>query len=270
MKLPTITKKQQEILHLLYTYRFLNRIQIQALLNHKDKRRISAWLKDVRQKQYVQWIYDSKDLATKTKPAIYYIGLNGVRWLKQQTYLGEDGQEYYLYLPTEVHKRYKEATRQPDFIARCLLIADCAIVLAAKSINRTHYTSLTAADYNDPNSDYSFLTELHPHACFIRQTPRTTTVYLLEVFDPTTPRYMIKKRINDYITYLENDEWQDATADDTTPIVLLVCPTTAELIYVKRRIHRLREETDEESYLRVTTTQNLKLEGIAGKIWEEA
>ena len=36
--LPNITHKQTEILNHIYTHRFLNRIQIQALLNHKDKK----------------------------------------------------------------------------------------------------------------------------------------------------------------------------------------------------------------------------------------
>jgi len=71
MKLPNITTKQEEILKLLYRYRFLNRIQIQALLNHKDKRRIIAWLSDLRSKGYVEWIY-STDFTEKSKPAIYY------------------------------------------------------------------------------------------------------------------------------------------------------------------------------------------------------
>jgi hypothetical protein len=48
--LPPLTPKQQEILKLLYKYKFLNRTQIQTLLSHKDKRRIITWLKDLREK----------------------------------------------------------------------------------------------------------------------------------------------------------------------------------------------------------------------------
>ena len=40
MKLPKITTKQEEILALLYRYRFLNRIQIQTLMHHKDHKTI--------------------------------------------------------------------------------------------------------------------------------------------------------------------------------------------------------------------------------------
>ena len=81
MKLPKLTTKQQEIIHLLYRYRYLDRIQIQTLMRHKDKRRVLAWLKDLRDKDYVEWIY-STDFIEKSKPAIYYLGINGVRYLK--------------------------------------------------------------------------------------------------------------------------------------------------------------------------------------------
>ena len=51
MTIPYIAAKQQEIPKLIYKFRFLNRIQIQTLLNHKDKRRINSWLKDLSEKE---------------------------------------------------------------------------------------------------------------------------------------------------------------------------------------------------------------------------
>src|ERR1035437_7237643 len=105
MTQPPITIKQHEILKLLYHFRFVDRIQIQAFLHHKDKGRVSAWLKDLREKQYIEWIY-STDFAEKTKPAIYYLGINSVRYLKA---LDEFPVE-------ELRKRYKESTRKQIFI----------------------------------------------------------------------------------------------------------------------------------------------------------
>lgn len=46
-QIPKITYKQKTILGLLYTHRFLTRIQIQTFLNHKDKKTINLWLKDL-------------------------------------------------------------------------------------------------------------------------------------------------------------------------------------------------------------------------------
>ena len=57
-QIPKITRKQREILDLIYSHRFLTRIQIQAFLKHKDKKTINLWLKDLRSKNYINWIYD--------------------------------------------------------------------------------------------------------------------------------------------------------------------------------------------------------------------
>lgn len=94
-KPPKLTKKQQEIVKLLYRFRFLNRIQIQAFLGHKDPKTINLWLRDLRAKGYVEWIY-STHFAEKTKPAVYYLGLNGVRYLRTLTGTSkdEDGETY--------------------------------------------------------------------------------------------------------------------------------------------------------------------------------
>src|ERR1039458_4149791 len=124
MPLPTITTKQQEILQLVYRYRFVDRIQIQALMGHKDKRRSSRWLKDLKEKHYIEWIYDDTNLTNKTKPAVYYFGLNGIRALRTN---GE-------YLPDELRKRYHESSRQLGFKDRCLLIASCGVSLEAKTV----------------------------------------------------------------------------------------------------------------------------------------
>jgi hypothetical protein len=54
MTIPYITPKQQEIPKLIYKFRFLNRIQIQTLLNHKYHKRIIDWLNDLVGKEYLE------------------------------------------------------------------------------------------------------------------------------------------------------------------------------------------------------------------------
>jgi len=284
MKLPTITKRQQEILKLLYRYRFLNRIQIQALMNHKDRKTINLWLRDLKEKNYVEWIY-STHFAEKTKPAIYYIALNGVRFLKQQVYVATDGEEYEAYLLEELRKRYRESSRSRTFTDHCLLIADCCISLEAKTKdtgNKLSYSYVTKADYIDPDNEYHFLHEselIYPDLCFVKQERKKgedlTTSYLLEVFDPTFPRYRIKKRLSNYIEYLDNGEWQSETENDEPPIILLACPRTSDPIYAKRRTRGLladiwEHDDEDRPQIRFATIDKLKEHGVTGKIWEEA
>lgn len=254
-QLPPLTTKQQEILKLLYKYRFLNRIQIQALLKHKDKRRIISWLKDLREKEYVDWHYNTTDFIAKSQPGIYYLSLNGIRYLRG---LNE-------YPTEELRKRYKEPTRTQGFINHCLLIADCTIALQNKSSGNVTYTIVLRADYADPDNKYHYLNELKAHLYFEKQQGTTTTSYLLESIELTLPRYQLRKRIKEYVEYLAD------YSDTNPPIALFICPTTADLLYVKRRVKKLHEEeSDEDTHIRVTTLDKVQTSGVTSMIWEDA
>ncbi len=266
MKIPDITKKQQDILRLLYTYRYLDRIQLQQALNHQDKRRVLAWLKDLREKQYIEWIYSS-DFIGKTKPAIYYLSLNAIRYMRSLD-------EYPI---EEIRKRYKDGNRSRTFIDRSLLVASCCLTL--KVSNQTasgipSYSWASEAKYIDPDHDYHFLAEhevLRPNLCIVKQNKQgdVTANYLLEVFDASLPRYRMRRRLKAYVAYLDDQEWE---GDDPQPIVLLVCSSATDMIYAKRATKKLIEDTyadDGEIRIRFTTAEMLRQEGIIAKIWEE-
>lgn len=273
MQLPNITLKQREILKLLYSYRFLDRIQIQTLMNHKDYKRINVWLKDLREKHYVERIYSS-DFAEKTKPAVYYLGLNGIRYLKTLD----------AYSLEELRKRYRESSRSQTYIDRCALVADCCITLTKQRTDTTTYYYETEADYLE-DSYYHFLSEselIRPHLCFSKNEYDYTShedvtidSYLLEIFDATLPRYRMKKRLTNYMKYFdeEDSEWEEETDNDKLPIILLVCPRTTDLIYAKRRMRGLLAEEwehddEDRPHIRFTTIDKLKERGVSGEIWE--
>ena len=318
-ELPKLTKKQQEILGLLYSFRFLNRIQIQALLRHKDPKTINLWLRDLRARGYVEWIY-STHFAEKTKPAIYYLSLNGVRHLRTLTRTVEantdgntkqsDGSTVEiqpLYPPEELRKRYKEPTRSQTYIDRCVLIADCCLELeredaknkaagedsASNTKSRTtRYNYQTEAAYLLERSYYHFVTDLddepiHPHLIFCQdklnkdgKEEKTLESYILEVFDATLPRYRMKKRLSDYVKFLddEGDTWKEQTNTNKLPVILIVCPRMSDLIYAKRRTRKLvadawywEADDVEKPRMRFTTLEKIRERGmLAREIWEQA
>ncbi len=254
--LQSITTRQQEILSLIYTYRFLNRTQLQALLKHKDKRRLISWLKDLREKQYLDWRYDATNFISKSQPAIYYLSINGIRYLRETN----------EYPNIELRKRYKESTRTQVFIDRCLLIADCCIALQAKSTDEVEYSCVLPADYIDTTSSMHFLNDLKPHLFFTKRSETETINYVLENFELTLPRYQLRKRIKDYVEYI--DTWDDEMGP--VPITLFICATIADLLYVKRRIKKEIEDTySSETQIRVTTLEKVKTMGVSSKIWED-
>lgn len=234
----------------------MNRTHIQTLLSHKDKRRIISWLKDLRDKQYIDWHYDSIDFIAKSQPAIYYLALNGIRFLRDQNHYPNQG----------LRKRYKEPERTQAFLDRCLLIADCCIRLRNNSKDSAEYSYILPADYAGLDNEYSFLDELRPQLYFSKHQDGNDTNYLLESFDATPPRYQLRKRLKDYVDFL--DEWNKT--NESHPIALFVCATTADLLHVKRRVKQHIRDEDIDAQIRVTTLGKIKTSGVASMIWEEA
>jgi hypothetical protein len=278
INLSKITSKQREIINLLYQYRFLNRIQIQEFLRHKDKKTINVWLKDLKAKGYIDWIYEPDDFALKTRPAIYYISLAGIRHLK-------DNSDHPL---EEIRKRYRESTRSQSFVDRCVLIAETCLVLERArdevSYPQSWYFYETEAEYLE-DSYYHFILGaelIKPQLCFQELNydmgePYAVQQYLLEIFDPGLPRYRMKKRLSNYVEYLddEGEEWKKEERTEKLPIILFVCPRTSDLIYAKRRTRGFLaeiwdEEDGEKPTIKFATEDDFKKHGVLGDIWEEA
>jgi hypothetical protein len=278
MNLPKITPKQQEILNLIYTYRFIARKQLQILLGHTDKRRVSSWLKELREQQFIDWIYDPLDPNERSTPAIYFLCLNGIRFLRQTK----------QYTEADLRKRYKDNERQQDFIAKCLLLVDCTIHLHARNMaseetnEGVQYAYALEADYANPDHDYNLVAEseyIHPDLIFtktIEDDATTAQAYLMQLFDPTTPRYMVKKKLKGYVEYFDSNEpetWQEQTEQEELPIVLIACPTLTGLIYAKRYTKKQLEEHGlvdrEDVHIRFATIEQVKRQGMTSMIWEE-
>ena len=145
---------------------------------------------------------------------------------------------------------------------RCLLVADCCIALIAKSDDKLRYTFSLPADYTDPNNPHHYIAELNPHLYISKHRGDSDTEYLLENFEQTLPRYQLRKRLRDYVEYLN-----DAN-DPSSIVVLFACAGTADLLYVKRRVRSLVDDND-SLQVRVATSDKLKLSGITSDIWEE-
>lgn len=267
MKLPKTTHKQQEIIELLYSYRFLNRVQIQSLLHHKSHKTVTVWLQDLRDKQYIEWIY-STDFEKKSKPAIYYLSINGVRYLRSTG----------NYPLNEIRKRYYESDRSEGFISRTIVLGGICIELAGKSSESLRYVGQTAAQYALPGSTFHFMqeiTQLRPDLCYSKQKDASTgTIYLVELLDATLPRERVKRRLKRYVDYLdyEHSDWQKLSGDTKRPTVLFICPSVEELLYCKRRTRRLLRDIPHrgELHIKFETLDTVQAKGFLNNQWEEA
>src|SRR6266403_1239308 len=114
-----ITKKQETILLLILTFRFINSKQIQQFLGHKDHRRINAWLKDLAEKHYIVREYKPV-FGTLTKPAVCYLSLLGRQYIRNTLFFMDDK---YLVRLRDDTKRSK------PFKVKCQLIADFYLII---------------------------------------------------------------------------------------------------------------------------------------------
>lgn len=258
MTLPKITNKQTEILTLIYQFRFLNRTQIQQLLKHKDPKTINTWLKDLNEKQYLNRIY-SNTIGANTKPAIYYAGINTTRYYKS---LNQDNAIY-------LKKLYRDNERSQSFIDDQIFIAN--ICLNFSEINtkgEINYTYETAAGVTS-NSSYKFMEDLSPQLIFTKKTKSKIKQYVLVQLDSALPKYMIKKKMKNYIEFFYTNEWEENTGQPF-PTILFTCQTLALMLYAKQTMKRLlddyQEPEDFEAWF--ATNDKIREQGINAEIWE--
>src|SRR5687768_9303547 len=126
MFLPKITKKQNQIILLLYKFRFLTIKQIQKILSHKDAKNIKKWLRDLREKKYITLaqIVNPNDV---TKPYIFCLDTKSKLIIKNLEKINE----------SFLDRLHKEKTLTEDFIYHRLFIVDFYIHFLEKKPDNT-------------------------------------------------------------------------------------------------------------------------------------
>ncbi len=236
---PKVTPKQLEILIYLYRFRFLNRSHIQQLLHHKDSKTINVWLKDLTDKNIIGRQYSTK-LKENTKPAIYYLIAKS-----RQIITGESGVDEKL-----LKKRiYREKTRSLRFIDHCLTLADFYLkLLNASDKERLYFFTKT-----DLSTHY-YLPYNRPDAYIAKEKGKTIKRYFLDIVDEGTPRFILRKRIEQFIEYYDSNRWQEETGHPF-PSILLLCPNEEMKAYLQKYISQKLEEeiqADIDFYLTIT------------------
>ncbi len=298
-ELPTISKKQKEIMDLVYKFRFVNREQLQRLFGHKDASRLNKWLKDLVEKKYLGRIYSHK-LLENTKPAIYYLNNNGIILVRYK----EDGEKLDI---KYLKKFYEDKHASQTFVNHCVTLFEFYIQLkkAEEVANKDFIEKRKKLkDYDPdldkkldyhietktemwiekqlhlyPNEDFGETKQYIPDLYFERFTNLTegdmdSSTYFLELFDPKVPRYAIKYRIKQYIKLKEEGKWKNEYTgmDGKFPIIILIFPHQQKLNglskYIKDQLERSYESEGLIFFL--TTYQKAMTETLVGNpnIWK--
>ncbi|MFA7253851.1 MAG: replication-relaxation family protein [Patescibacteria group bacterium] len=262
----TITTKQQEILTLIYKYKFLNRIQIQSFLKHKDHRRINSWLKDLTEKEYIKRIW-SNGYIERTRPSIYYLAPNSLAYLPKRYFITP---RYFPKITAEAGAGASER-----YITDSLLLANLSLSFLGKNKKAVNSLVVTKTELAEPYSDYSFLTEakIKPELLFTRKASNksVTKYYLLEVIERYASFILVRNKIKRYFDLYYSNDWEDNIEGDF-PTVLFACHSMYLLIYAKRYARRIRadEYPDADFTIQFALLENIKTNESDGEIWEKA
>ncbi len=221
----TITPKQLEILILLYRFRFLNRQQLQTLLNHQDTKRINTWLKDLTDKTIIGRHYSTK-LKENTKPAIYYLLTKSKTFLLGQPPVNDK---------LLMKRVYREKTRSQRLIDHSVLLANFYLDLL-KTVTDEKLSFFTKTDL----STHYYLPYNRPDA-YIAREGKAIKRYFLEIIDDGTPRFMIRKKIEQYIEYYDANTWQERTGHPF-PAILFLCPNDLMKNFLHKHLSQVMEE----------------------------
>lgn len=249
----TITPKQLEILTLIYRFRFLNRTQLQTLLNHKDTKRINTWLKDLTDKNILGRIYSTK-LKENTKPAIYHLATKSRKILLDQ----EDTNEKIL------NRAYRDKNASQKLINHSLFLADVFLLLKNDSLSnnqKLHFFTKTEL------ADHTYLPYNRPDAYIALKDKKQSKRYFLEIIDEGTPRFMLRKKISQYIEYFDEGIWKNRTLHDN-PSLLFICPNQSIKEFLYKHIAQVLEEETSDLQFFLSLKSEIQIEGITTSTWQ--
>ena len=243
----TIKQKQTEILILLYRFRYLNRVQIQTILNQKYHSRVLKWLNDLKENDYIECEYDKK---VASSPSVYALAPKSRFILKGNPAVK----------PRLLGHTWRDRTYSDEFRSHCLFLGN--IYLSLISLTERIGAELHYYTKPDLHGMKHLITPI-PDAYFaIEERSGRTKRYFLDLFDDLPPR-VLRTRINHYFKYYDSDEWQENT-DKPFPEIIIVCPSDRIRSHLNYYIQsKLEEDSDLSFYL--TAREIIKTQGLNSK-----
>ncbi len=245
-----ITNKQNIILTLLLTFRFLNSKQLQQFLLHKDHRRINSWLKDLVDKQYIERDYKPV-YGILTKPAVYNLSNKGRAYFKSS---------YPYHFPKYLRRISRDTKASKGFRIRCQIIADWYLMLfpisdskcipiidillkelTTDTEGKEEKVPLNILQFFTPSYFPSFilLGRIKPDAYLRKRTRNGITHGLLIALDAYIPRLMLRYLLERIFTSLDEEYWEEEDVDSLH--IYILCPNNMIIIYLRRLLQSFFE-----------------------------
>lgn len=241
-----LKKSQLTILRLLYRFRFLNRSQIQIILNHKSHYRILTWLNNLVEQKYI-----NKDFTRKfgALPSIYWLATKASKALAKSTDLTTH----------DLKIIYKEKNRSVSFRDNCLLVAD--IFISLTKLTQTVGSKLHFYTRTELWGTKGMILPVPDIYFAIEEPDGRIKRYFLDIFSTNDPRMWYRKRIKQYLEYYDEGYWQKST-DRSFPEIILVCGDEVMKRYAEKNIKKLLDDEGSDLQFYLTTILKIQILGL--------
>ncbi len=255
MTLQPITLQQQTLIPLLFSFRYINRLQFQHYLGNQNPSHINRQLKDLVDKAYFRKIEEGseRDYQGYSKPVTYYVGPKGIRFMATLKNLKVEN----------LKNRYRDGTRFQAFIDHNLLLTEIFLQFREKAKENNSILSFqTKTDFEEEST----LSRFSPDA-YVVEGGEEKKISWLEIVDIEAQRFVLKRRIRSLFKLYSTNSLEVDTGENF-PAILLICPTRELQGLLKNYIAKIQEDQGEDIVFKLTTYEKVKTLGVNSKIWK--
>ena len=207
MNLPPTTSQQEELIYYLSQFRYLIVKQLLKLFNHKDPRRIHEWLNDLARSKYIAKIENEE----VSRGPIYCLDTRAGHVLKK-----DEGIEKVF-----LGRLYKEKKHEAELIKKCLFVCDIFLHFLSQKTKNQKLNFFTEQELWNLNH----FPDPKPSAYIEQIEGEETQRYFLDYFDEYTASSIARERVQYYLNYCQNGDWESNTNNTPFPTILFVLPT---------------------------------------------
>jgi len=250
----TLNHDQRVTLALLYKFRFSTGEQIANYSGKPHAKFVQKRLQILEDQELIAKRYD-KSYKLRGKPATYYLLPAGARALARLT--RRDADE-----PINLQTIYKDRDVSENFISHCTNIMSAYLVF------RSHYgDQLEFFTKSDLRYDhYDYYPQPLPDAYITLETTNGPRQFFLDIFEDTTPYFVLLRRVKKYFSYAEEGDW--AIEDSPLPTILLVCESPSTQKRLRKRITKVLIESYETvNFATTIASQLLEITQVSPRIW---
>ena len=254
-KTEVLKDKQKEILILIYRYRFLNREQIQTLLQHKHHNRIIIWLNELIDKKYLISYYTKSMYST---PALYSLGSQGRKYFRMYA------KQYKIHVSL-LDRVWHEKHTSFEFKNRLQFLGD--VYLSLISLTRKTDATLTFYTPVDLHGMHNLPKPLPDGFFSITEKTGATKRFFLVILKPFLQNEEMAKQVLLYFSYYQKGIWQQNNLH-SFPEIIVICPDLKTKRFLTGVIKNNLKKEPNLSFLLVTQ-KTIRKQGINKNVLEK-